>query len=183
MKKILALALFFGLGTSAYAQNAIEGKLEAGLGFFYGIPMASDMKDNVKSTPGFEVFADYKICENTFLGLEYGRSFDWDNKGPVPNKLEESYLGLRAKYSMPLEGGFSVYGLIGLAQYMWDMDTVGDDDGIGVSIGIGANYNLQENIFLGLEARYHFSPKYEPAAGISEKTEHMMLGIHAGYRF
>ena len=51
MKKLLVFALFLGLGTSAYAQSPMGGKLETGLNFSYGMPMDKDMKDSVKASP------------------------------------------------------------------------------------------------------------------------------------
>lgn len=180
MKKILALVLFLGLGSTTFAADS---KIEGGLGLFDGLPMASDFKDNAESALGFELFADYNVAENVFVGLEYGHSFGYDYKHGNGN-VDEDYLGIRGKYALPLEDGFRVYGLVGIANYWLDLGNGVDDSGIGFSLGLGADYDVNPNVFVGLEGRYHFSPKVDLPFGMGDvKTAHMMIGLHAGYRF
>ena len=190
MKKLLALVLLFGLGTSVYAQ---EGKIETGLNLSYGIPMDKDIKDGFKSSPAFGLFADYKVVDNVFVGLEY-TNMSWKAK-EGDEKLKEGILGLRAKYEIPVEQGINVYGILGIARYNYKWGSE-KDDGIGFNLGVGAKYDVAENVFVGLDLRYHFAPKYEQeyreydeyadewyTEKYSAKTNHMMIGINAGYRF
>ena len=181
MKKLLALVLFLGLGSSAFAADS---KVEAGLGLFDGLPMASDFKDGAKSAMGFEVFGDYNVAENLFVGLEFGHSFGYDYKNGNNGNVDEDYLGIRGKYALPLDGGFRVYGIIGIANYWLDLGNGIDESSLGCSLGLGADYDVNPNVFVGLEGRYHFSPKVDLPFGMGDvKTSHLMIGLHAGYRF
>lgn len=183
MKKILAAVLFLSFGSTAFAQLPIEGKLEAGLGLFNGIPVSSDLDDNFDGAFGFELFADYNVAENVFAGIEFGRSLGYDGKASVGYAdLDETYFGVRGKYIVPLQNNFSAYGLLGIANYWWDADGVSGDNGLGCSFGFGLNYDFQRDVYIGAEWRYHFSSKYDTPM-VDAKTNHMMLGLHAGYRF
>ena len=190
MKKLLVFALFLGLGTSAYAQSPMGGKLETGLNFSYGMPMDKDMKDSVKASPIYGLFADYQVVDNVFVGAEYGFG-EWKAK-EGDGKMKENIIGLRAKYELPIQDGLKVYGLLGIAQYNYKWDGGEKDDGIGFNLGVGAKYDVAENVFVGLDIRYHFAPKFEQKwydeyedEWYTEKykTNHMMIGINAGYRF
>lgn len=189
MKKILAaVAMLMGLGVSANAMD-INGKLELGLGLYDGIPVSSTFKDAAHSAMGWTMFADYKVMDNVAVGLEYGNSFGYEIKGRSTDKTE-SYLGLRAKYLYPLEIASmktNVYGILGIANYWHDLDPsvagVNDDNGLGLSFGLGMNVDVMENIFAGIEARCHFPSEWDGGNAGKLTTNHLNIGLQAGYRF
>jgi len=190
MKKLLVAAvILFGLGTAANAMD-LNGKLEVGVGSFYGIPTSSDFNDVVDNAFAWTLFADYKVLNNVSVGLEYAQSFGYDisENGDGPDSIDENYFGIRGKYLLPFDIGnmkANAYGLVGIARYKWETDPdYVDDDGIGFSLGLGMNVDLTENIFAGAEARYHFAPKFDVGGEEgSFDMNHMGVGIQAGYRF
>jgi len=143
MKKLLVAAvILFGLGTAANAMD-LNGKLEVGVGSFYGIPTSSDFNDVVDNAFAWTLFADYKVLNNVSVGLEYAQSFGYDisENGDGPDSIDENYFGIRGKYLLPFDIGnmkANAYGLVGIARYKWETDPdYVDDDGIGFSLGLG----------------------------------------------
>jgi Opacity protein and related surface antigens len=188
MKKLLAaVVVLFGLGTAANAMD-LSNKLEVGGGYAQAIPTTGDVADHVKTSQYWSLFADYKVLDNVYVGLEYAESNGYDTKH-IDNmsSIDSNYFGVRGKYNVPVtlwgvKG--NAYGLLGIARYRWDTDPHQvSDNGIGTSLGLGLNMDVTEHIFAGVEGRYHFAPTFDMEENESISAEFMTLGVQAGYRF
>jgi opacity protein-like surface antigen len=86
-------------------------------------------------------------------------------------------------------GRFEPYGFLGLGVYFVDdeisvpgLGTDSDSDAnLGYHIGLGGNYTLSNNIFLGVEARYLFLET--DTFGVNFKLDGVTLTGNVGYRF
>ena len=99
-------------------------------------------------------------------------------------------------------GNFELYGEIGIGIYLANFEgvlthtvlgtlRVDDDDTVfGVNLGVGANYNITEKIFIGVEGKYILTTDAEfqgAALGIPFKIESDLNGFiftgNLGFRF
>ena len=95
--------------------------------------------------------------------------------GTIKNNYQ---IVLAVKGMLPLDGGFSLYGLVGPAwanmktDQSMTLDTentsAGSHHKITVFVGLGANYHVNENMYVGLGA--HMSLKNKPVPGTYSVT-------------
>ena len=137
------------------------------------------------------------------FGLELGVGY-FESKGPgiivtpgsvvVPadGKFYVIPVTLNAKYLYPM-GGFEPYAEAGVGVYVADAKLSGGGvsfsdryTNLGVFLGGGVNFNITENIFLGVEGRYHWvgRDKFE----LGQVTQYANVDgytatANVGYRF
>lgn len=108
-----------------------------------------------------------------FLAVEFGAGY-FESEGsplasPGETKLKVVPLLATGKVFLPI-GPIEPYGLFGIGAYITDLDVrdnTGDVEGsteitYGLHAGAGVNFNLQENMFVGLEGKYLWA---EPSFG------------------
>jgi outer membrane protein W len=108
--------------------------------------------------------------------------------GIVGEKFEVIPLTISIRGQVPY-GRFEPYGFLGLGVYFVDdeisvpgLGTDSDSDAnLGYHIGLGGNYTLSNNIFLGVEARYLFLET--DTFGVNFKLDGVTLTGNVGYRF
>lgn len=155
MKKILvAVAIVSGFGMLAHAG---DGKFEVGAGLSDIIPVSSDFKDAAKSSLGMTAYGDYSINKMFTGGLEAGYAFGHESKANSSVDYRCTTIGLRGKYVKELDYGFRVYGILGVASYIWSTDPSSnlDTTKIGFNFGGGADVEVMPNWVTGVELRYH----------------------------
>ncbi len=158
MKKILvAVAIVSGFGMLAHAGDS---KFEVGAGLSDIIPVSSDFKDAAKSSLGITAYGDYKINEMFTGGLEAGYAFGHESKANSSVDYLCTTIGLRGRYVHAMDFGPKkghVYGIVGVASYIWstDPDSSLDTTKIGFNFGGGADVEVFPNWLAGLELRYH----------------------------
>lgn len=95
------------------------------------------------------------------LGAGYFESDGSPLAAPGETKLKVVPLLATGKVFLPL-GPFEPYGLFGIGAYITDLDVSGNNGTFegstevtyGLHAGAGVNFNLQENLFVGLEGKY-----------------------------
>lgn len=128
-------------------------------------------RDNFDSNTGFAgevVFGHYFL---PMVALELGGGY-FESKGSIaakPGDLKLKVVPLVAtgKVLLPL-GLIEPYGLFGIGAYITDLNdssnTISGSTDItyGLHVGAGVNINIQENMFVGVEAKYLWA---EPSFG------------------
>ncbi len=134
-------------------------------GFF---PISGDLND-INADAGFngEIALGHNIAPGFSVegGIGY---FDTKGKGLTPfGRAEEKFevipLTVSLRGQVPY-GRFEPYGFLGMGVYFVkekiSIPTLGSDSdndtNLGFHIGLGGNYTLPNNMFLGIEARYLF---------------------------
>ncbi len=180
MKKLLVgfftsvVLLLFASITPALAQSDAPY-----VGFSYGDARFNDgdfcggSKTCHDADTGFKVYGGIALDET--LSVEYYYAYfgeasaEVDDKGPdnYSRKYAVEAYGIDAVAHMPLNERFSFFGKVGIAWWEWNAESVnsasnifakfpqwrttGSDSGTGLKLGVGAKYNLQDNIDLRLE--------------------------------
>ena len=182
MKNIIAaVAVIMTLSAGA---NAIDWKKpEVGVGLYDAMPQSGQYKDGVKSGMGLNLSADWNVNDQIMAGVELGYSFGQDFKNKILGKqytMDSTMIGLRGKYVKPMDFGSkkgNVYGIVGIGYYMVSYDPsasfLDDDNKLGLSLGAGANVELNANWTAGLELRVHM---VEAATDLNPM-------LKAGYKF
>lgn len=156
-KTMIAMLMVSGL---AAVTHAGDGKFEVGAGISDIIPVSSDFKDAAKSSLGVTAYGDYKINEIFTGGLEAGYAFGHESKASSSVDYRCTTIGLRGRYVKALDFGPKkghVYGILGVASYIWSTDPESslDTTKIGFNFGGGADLELFPNWLAGVELRYH----------------------------
>lgn len=158
MKK-LALAVVIVSCAGMLAQ-AGETKFEVGAGLFDSIPVSSDFKDSAKSSIGAGIYGDYKINDMFTGGLEAAYAIGHESKANSSTDYLCTTIGLRGRYVKEMDFGPKkgrVYGILGIASYIWSTDPESnlDTTKIGFNFGGGADIEVFPNWLAGVELRYH----------------------------
>jgi len=159
MKRVIMVAvamLVCGSGMVAHAQDA---KFEVGAGLSGSIPVG-DFKDAAKSSPGLNVYGDYKINDMFTGGLEVGHMLGYESKADSGTDYLCTTVGLRGRYVHAMDFGPKkghVYGIVGIASYIWstDPDSSLDTTKIGFNLGGGADVEIFPQWLAGIDLRYH----------------------------
>ncbi len=123
------------------------------------------------------------------LGLGYFKTTD-DQFG-IDADIRAIPLTLSGKFLLPM-GNFEPYAEIGIGIYATKLEVSGfgvsaddDDTTFGWHLGLGANYNITTNIFLGVEGRYLWASPEFSIFGVSDNVNINGITITAnlGYRF
>jgi opacity protein-like surface antigen len=168
--------------------------LKAG-GFF---PVSGDLGD-INADAGFngEIAIGHKISPG--FSVEGGIGY-FDTKGTVSipgASVDEEFeivpLTVSLRGHVPY-GRYEPYGFIGLGVYFVDDKISGSIPSLGVSgsdsdkatslgfhIGIGGNYTLRNNMFLGIETRYFYLETN--TFGVDFRLDGFTLTGNIGYRF
>ncbi len=77
---------------------------------------------------------------------------------------------------LPLGGNFSLLGSIGVAHVNLNTSN-GDDSGVGLKLGVGAEYALSRNVALRGEYENYRAAEFGGHPGIGQYT----LGVHVGF--
>ncbi|PKN12375.1 MAG: hypothetical protein CVU69_07780 [Deltaproteobacteria bacterium HGW-Deltaproteobacteria-4] len=184
MKKTTVLLLVLAgalIGFTPQAKAAAgEGNYLALKGGIYSPSSSYDLdnfnagdREHIDSKSGFagEVAVGHYILP--ILAVEFGVGY-FESEGsplasPGETKLTVVPLLATGKILLPL-GWIEPYGLFGIGAYISDLDVndnSGDVEGsteitYGLHAGAGVNFNLQDNLFVGLEGKYLWA---EPSFG------------------
>jgi len=196
MKKLVAVPLMLLIFTlfsvpllSAKVLPANYVSLKLG-GFF---PQSGDLKD-INADAGFngEIALGHNISPGFSVegGIGY---FDTKGGGPTPfGRIDENFevipLTISIRGQVPY-GRFEPYGFLGMGVYFVkdkistptfgsDTDT---DTNLGFHIGLGGNYTLPNNMFLGIETRYLFLETN--TFGVNFNLGGITITGNVGYRF
>ena len=157
MKKgIFTLFVFILFASSSYAQGFDPGKIRAGLGLTYATEI---------STAGLTLTGVYEIDETWEGAFAYNYFFEQDYVKWSVFDFDGHYIFHEVSPEL------NVYGLAGLSFTSWSLDvppstfSYGEmsmtmpgfsDSGanIGLNLGVGANYSLNEVLNVAPELRY-----------------------------
>jgi len=187
MKRIAllsALMLMIAVPSFAAPPNYVALKLGAYL------PQDDDMDEFDTGFNGEVALGHYF---NPNIAMEFSGGYfksEGDAEG-VSGEVTVNPILLSIKGVAPFAGG-EFYGLVGGGLYITEFEvsalglTFTDDDTVfGFQLGIGANFNLANNVFLGLEGKYFWA---KPSISIlGESLDVNIDGIQAtaniGFRF
>jgi opacity protein-like surface antigen len=188
MKRIallLVLLVMFAVPSFAAPPNYVALKLG---GYF---PQNSDMDD---FDAGFNMELAFGHHFNPNVALEFSVGYlETSGSDAGVNADITSYpILLSIKAVAPLSGG-ELYALAGGGIYITNLDasafgvTVSSDaNPFGFHLGVGGNFDLSPNVFLGLEGKYFWAKPSFGLLGITSVDVHID-GIQAtaniGYRF
>ena len=139
MKKLVVLfsMMFFIMG-SAFAQKGIQA---AGVHLSYGTEIESF---------GIGVKYQYNITDN--IRLEPSMNYFFENNG-----VDMFDLNANAHYLFPMASNIRVYPLAGLTFSSWDAGKGIDNvTRLGVNLGVGAEFDIADNLMLNFELKYQF---------------------------
>jgi opacity protein-like surface antigen len=181
MRKIALLSILVMLvGVSAFAEtpaNYATLKLGAYL------PQANDVKDFDTSFAGEVAFGRYFHPNFAAeLGVGYTKTSGSGDAEGVDLTIVPITLGLKG--ALPL-GNIEPYAMAGVGAYYAKAEGEGfseNDTTFGFFLGLGANFNLTTNIFLGVEGKY-FWAKPSFGDGGEAKIDGINLTANLGYRF
>lgn len=169
MKKTLLLA---GIAASLFSANAhavsIDLKPYVGLDYAYSdLGTKSDI-DEIMETKynSFKIDLGAKLHKNFGLETFYQQSaeesksvMDWEGD-ILKTKTKFKAYGIDAIGYLPVADRVEILGAVGVAQYKFDVKFGGDyygsgkEDNLGLRLGIGAQYNIDEHFSINGMARY-----------------------------
>jgi outer membrane protein W len=181
------LLLMVAVPALADTQNYFDLKLGAYL------PQANDVKDFDSSFYG-ELGFGYYFTRNfaVEIGVGYtkpGASVSANgSSASVDITVIPATLGLRG--SIPV-GAFEPFATAGVGVYFTRAEASlsspaggsgsKNDDVVGYYLGLGSNFNVSPNVFLGVEGKYFWAkPSFE---GVDIKIDGINLTANIGYRF
>ena len=170
-------ALLFALTTQVYAEGGYVGiaggmlNSESSTTGFTGTATLNEDEDDT----GYKLFAGYRASNNFGVELHYadlgeislsgntgdrfisnGSTYEFVANGVKIIQETKSY-GVAATYTFPINDSFSFSGKIGM--HAWELETnfstggsVADEDGTEPFYGIGASYQVNENV--GVRAEF-----------------------------
>jgi opacity protein-like surface antigen len=202
MRKVALLpALFLLVGASAFAETLPDYAV-AKLGMY--LPQATDVEDLDNSFYGELAFGHYF---NPNFAVEFGvgwtkpdgsASVDVEISPGVFSSISANVdltiipITLGLKGALPM-GNFEPYAMGGIGLYYAKAEVSGSVSGIGSAsisesdtafgyyLGLGANFNLSKEVFVGLEGKYFWAkPNFE---GEDVKIDGINVTGNIGYRF
>lgn len=175
----------------AHAKGLPPNYVALKLGGFF--PQSGDL-DDIDADSGFN--GEIALGHYVAPGFSFEGALGYfETKGSVPTplgRIEEKFevipLTISLRGQVPY-GRFEPYGFIGLGVYFIDdeisipvLGSESDSDAsLGFHVGIGGNYNLSNNLFLGVEARYLFLESGTFAEDF--RLDGVTLTGNVGYRF
>lgn len=162
MKKIILTLAITLVSVCSFAQ--VKGDKSVGVNLSYGTEIES---------VGLGVKGQYNITN----ALRAEASFDYF--------FEKDYLSMwdinaNLHYLFPITNNFRVYPLAGLTYTNWKVsfeeagiDISSTTGKFGINLGAGAEYDLSDKFYVGVEAKYQL---------ISD-LDQMIFGIGLGYKF
>jgi len=189
MRKIALLsALLLLVGASAFAET-LPNYAAVKLGAYF--PQHSDMDG---SDTGFnaEVAFGHYFTPNVALEFSAGYLNTTGSDAGVSWDVTSYPILLSIKGVAPVTGG-ELYVIAGGGIYITNAElrasgiTVSSDDTpFGFQLGLGGNFNLSPNVYLGLEGKYFWAKPTFDVLGLASEDVHID-GIQAtaniGYRF
>lgn len=195
---LLAAATALCLAPATAPAAELPNYLQLKLGIY--APQANDVKDLDTGFNGEVVFGHY--FHPNFAG-ELGIGYittSGDSKDEFTGVVEgESDVtaypvtaNIKAVYPM---GNVELYGLAGVGLYWVKVEFTeagtglsadDSDTAFGYQLGLGANYNVNPNFFIGLEGKYFWAKPSFGFAGEPEediKVDGIQATVNLGYRF
>lgn len=150
------------------------------------IPQADDM-DNFNDGFNVEVAVGQYINPNVAIDLSVGWLKSSGNVPGVSGQVRAYPVLLSIKGLVQVPRG-ELYVLVGGGVYFTDVDVSGfgfsgstTDTTSGFQAGVGGNFNLSGNVFLGLEGKYFWAnPEWE---GVNVHIDGIQATANIGYRF
>ena len=168
-----------------YVDNTTSSGSNGGPGglnqyYFGGTIGASDASGYCSGSAGCEdgdtawkLFGGYKISKNLSAEAAYVNLGDiHKTTGAGTENSDVTALTATAVGTMPINEQFEVFGKLGAMRWSSD-NTSGDEDGFGVTYGLGAKMSLNETT--KLRAEWEKLPNIETSA--SDKTDVNMLSV------
>lgn len=193
MKKFTVLSIVLAVAIAGSAPFALAKGLPPNyvtlkLGGFF--PQSGDL-DDIDADAGFngEIALGHYVAPGFSIEGAVGY---FETEGGVPGIVEEKFevipLTLSLRGQVPY-GRFEPYGFIGLGVYFVDDKITvpgfgsdsDSDTNLGFHIGIGGNYTLSNNAFLGVEVKYLFLET--DTFGENFRLDGITLTGNIGYRF
>lgn len=184
---------------SARAADMASSYAEAKIGIY--APQGDALEDFDTGFIG-ELALGYRK-EKYSLELEVGY-FETEGKGTivasgpppvvVPGDVKISVIPVALNYKMffPI-GTFEPFGEVGAGIYVADVDLSGGglsfsdrQTSAGVHVGLGANINITQRLFLGIEGRYLWAGEHQLVLGqipVNVKIDGVIATANFGYRF
>jgi opacity protein-like surface antigen len=197
MRKISLFSILLVLiGVSAFAENP-QNYATLKLGGY--LPQSSDVEELDNSFYGELGFGHY-FNQNwaVEMGVGYTKSTadvsasSGSTTGSASVDLTIIPITLGVKGSVPM-GGFTPYATAGIGLYYTKADVSASVSGLGSAsasendtpvgfyLGLGGDFNIAPNIFLGLEGKYFWAkPSFE---GESVNIDGINMTANIGYRF
>ena len=188
MKRIALLSvLLVVIAVPSFAAPPNYVALKLG-GYF---PQDDDL-DNFDSGFNMEFALGHYFNPNVALEFSVGYLETSGSEAGVNADITSYPILLSIKAVAPISGG-ELYALAGGGVYITNLDASAlgvnvssDDNPFGFHLGVGGNFNLSPNVFLGLEAKYFWVKSSFDLLGVTSVDVHMD-GIQAtaniGYRF
>jgi len=155
-------------------------------------PQSSDLDDFDVGFNGEIAYGRY-FNQNfaTELGIGYFKTEGEDRHGKADVKVYP--FTASAKAILPLND-FELYALGGIGLYLtcndidWASDSSSEDKylGYGIHLGAGVNYNIVNNVFVGVEGKYVWTigdSKKDIDSCLNPKIEGFLVAGNIGYRF
>ena len=187
MKRIALLSVLLvviALPSFAAPPNYVALKLG---GYF---PQDSDM-DNFDTGFNGEIAVGHYFNPNMALEFSVGYLESSASEAGVSGDIKSYPILLSIKGVAPVAGG-ELYALAGAGFYISDASLSGfglnvdsNDTPFGFQLGVGGNYNLSPNVFLGLEAKYFWAKPSFDFLGVTQDVhiDGIQTTANIGYRF
>ena len=188
MKRIALLSVFLMLiAVPTFAAPPNYGAVKLG-GYF---PQNNDM-DEFDTGLNVEVALGHYFNPNVAVEFSVGYFETSASDVGIDADITSYPILLSIKAVAPISGG-ELYALAGGGLYITELDASAlgvnissDDTPFGFQLGVGGNFDLSPNVFLGLEAKYFWAQPSFDLLGVSVVEPHID-GIQAtaniGFRF
>lgn len=197
MKRLIATAALAGLiagpaFAQSYQYDPNEGPyLGAGLGYSTLDNNTLDRLDSAgantdDSDTAYKLFAGYQFNPNFAIEASYLDFGDFEaNAGSEKLEASADGFGFALVGKLPIQGGFSVHGKLGMVAWDGDLDYSDSASGVSTSLGedgtdpyygIGAEYEVDRIMMRAEYERYDLSDS-------GEDLEIDLVSASLGYRF
>lgn len=187
---LIAMALFLLSVTPTHAKPLASNYAQLKIGGFF--PQTSDL-DNFDAGGNIEVGIGHRVApgfafEGNFGYFETEGTFNVPGVGSVDETFKVMPLTLSLK-GQAFFDRFEPYAEAGIGVYFIkdeiDGTTLGSDSEndtqLGLHVGLGGNYNITPQVFLGVEGRYLWLRT--DTFGVDVKLDGFFLTANLGYRF
>ena len=186
-RTVLLSVLLMMIAVPAFAAPPNYVALKLG-GYF---PQHSDM-DNFDSGFNGEIAVGHYFNPNVALEFSVRYLESSGSDAGINGDITSYPILLSVKGVAPVAGG-ELYAIAGAGFYITNFDASAlgvnvssDDTPLGFQLGVGGNFNLSPNVYLGLEAKYFWAKPSFDILGVTSVDVHID-GIQAtaniGYRF